>query len=207
MSYTAWSVTAGEVPTTSKWNIIGTNMAGFNDGTAIGTGAIVAASLGAAAVTSPAVAVGMAVQIVSTNYSAVATGTTIIPADDTIPQNTEGDQYMSQTITPKATTNRLRIEATIQGSHSASTSDLLAALFQDATSNALACDFQTFTLSTACLVLKLTHDMAAGTIAATTFKVRVGAAQSGTTTFNGQAGARRQGGVTLSNLTITEYKG
>lgn len=51
MAYAAWSVIAGEVPTTTKWNILGTNDAGFNDGTAIGAGAIVAASLASASVT------------------------------------------------------------------------------------------------------------------------------------------------------------
>lgn len=40
MAYTAWSVTAGEVPTSTKWNILGTNDAGFNDGTNIVAGAI-----------------------------------------------------------------------------------------------------------------------------------------------------------------------
>lgn len=45
MAYAVWSVTAGEVPTTTKWNILGTNDAGFNDGTAIAAGAIVTATL------------------------------------------------------------------------------------------------------------------------------------------------------------------
>lgn len=40
MSYGAWSVIAGEQPTTSKWNILGTNDSSFNDGTGIGSGAI-----------------------------------------------------------------------------------------------------------------------------------------------------------------------
>ncbi len=33
--YQAWSVIAGEQPTTSKWNILGTNDAAFNDGSGI----------------------------------------------------------------------------------------------------------------------------------------------------------------------------
>lgn len=32
MSYTSWSVVAGEKPTAAKWNIIGDNMAAFHDG-------------------------------------------------------------------------------------------------------------------------------------------------------------------------------
>lgn len=40
MAYQAWSVVFGEQPSASKWNILGTNDAGFNDGTAIGDNAI-----------------------------------------------------------------------------------------------------------------------------------------------------------------------
>jgi hypothetical protein len=35
MSYAAWSVIAGEQPTTSKWNILGTNDSSFNDGSGL----------------------------------------------------------------------------------------------------------------------------------------------------------------------------
>lgn len=40
MAYQVWSVVFGEQPSASKWNILGTNDAGFNDGTAIGDNAI-----------------------------------------------------------------------------------------------------------------------------------------------------------------------
>ena len=51
MAYSSWSVVAGEIPTASKWNILGTNDASFNDGTGIGTNAIAAASLATSAIT------------------------------------------------------------------------------------------------------------------------------------------------------------
>lgn len=35
MAYASWSVIAGEQPTTSKWNILGTNDSSFNDGSGI----------------------------------------------------------------------------------------------------------------------------------------------------------------------------
>lgn len=35
MAYASWSVVFGEQPTASKWNILGTNDASFNDGTGI----------------------------------------------------------------------------------------------------------------------------------------------------------------------------
>jgi len=45
--YTPWSVTAGEVPTTAKWNILGDNDASFNDGTGIADNAIIARHIAA----------------------------------------------------------------------------------------------------------------------------------------------------------------
>lgn len=40
MAYTFWSVVFGEQPSASKWNILGTNDAGFKDGSNIDAGAI-----------------------------------------------------------------------------------------------------------------------------------------------------------------------
>ena len=45
MAYQSWSVVFSEQPSTAKWNILGTNDASFNDGTGIGTGAILPSSL------------------------------------------------------------------------------------------------------------------------------------------------------------------
>lgn len=149
--------------------------------------------------------VGQAVQMVSVVSGAVATGTTLIPADDTIPQNTEGDQYLTLAITPKSTTNLLVIEANIFGSHSVTT-DIIAALFQDSTAGALAANATFQPTATGKVSLPLRHVMTAGTVSATTFKIRCGGGNAGTFTFNGQATARVFGGITLSSIVITEYK-
>lgn len=168
--------------------------------------AIPTATLQDSSVTSAKVATGFVVQIVSTNFSAVATGTTVIPTDDTIPQNTEGDQYMTQAITPKSTTNRLSIELTAVLSNSSAAADMIMALFQDSTAGALAATLQTFPTTTYQQNITLRHDMAAGTTSATTFKMRGGGSSAGTTTFNGQGAARKFGGITISNIRIIEYK-
>lgn len=148
---------------------------------------------------------GMAVQQVSTLSTAVATGTTVIPADDTIPQNTEGDEYMTRAITPKSTTNRLVIEVNVFASSSIAT-QIAVALFQDTTANALAATAQWQHQNGGMVNLKLTYEMAAGTTSSTTFKVRAGGHAAGTTTFNGTAGARLFGGITKSSIVIFEYK-
>lgn len=198
MAYAPWSVVFGEQPSASKWNILGTNDAGFNAGSAFAAGALGSDNA--------SLATGMVRQIVSTNSTAGATGTTTMPYDDTIPQITEGTEFMTQAITPKSTTNRLSIEATLL--LSASTTDhICVALFQDATANALAANTAYQATATGAVNLKVTHDMVAGTTSATTFRVRAGTNAAGTTTFNGQSAGRRFGGITVSNIKITEYKG
>jgi hypothetical protein len=148
---------------------------------------------------------GFCVQMVSTVTSAVATGTTLIPFDDTIPQITEGNEYMTLAITPKSTTNKLVIETVFLASSSVSNS-IICALFQDATANALATSMQFQSTATAITQVTMTHVMAAGTTSSTTFRVRGGQQSAGTMTFNGTAGVRRFGGVTLSSMVIKEYK-
>lgn len=161
----------------------------------------------AGAVENTAVMVGMPVQMVSVGYSASATGTTIIPNDDTIPQNTEGDEYMSLAVTPKSATNILVIEVNAFLSSANATQVMTAALFQDSTASALAAsasftDASTFVPKP----VSFTYRMVAGTTSATTFKVRAGSHQASTTTFNGGAGNRIFGAIPKSSIVITEYK-
>lgn len=146
---------------------------------------------------------GGVVQVVNTQTGAVATGTTLIPVDDTIPQSTEGDQYMTLAITPKATTNKLKIDVVFIASSTATGDFITAALFQDSTANALAAAFERNDTAGG-KTITFTHWMTAGTTSATTFKVRGGSNASGTTTFNGNGGNRRFGGVAASSITITE---
>ncbi len=143
-------------------------------------------------------------QVVSSESGAVATGATVIPLDDTIPQKTEGDQYMSLAITPASATSTLRIDVVIQVANSA-TNNMIAALFQDNANDALAAMVQNQPNVNGTTVLKFTHYMTSGTTSATTFKVRAGGGNAGTTTFNGASGARLFGGVMASSISITEY--
>lgn len=174
-------------------------------GLAVSLGTISTAGIANNAVDYTKVAAGAVVQVVSTGFSAVATGTTVIPSDDTIPQNTEGDQYMTQAITPKSATNGLVIEVVVHGSHSISTTTTIA-LFQDATANALAATSTFQTTGTGRNTTPLMHPMTAGTTSSTTFKIRVGGSGAGTFTLNGTTGARVYGGITGSSIKITEYK-
>ena len=83
---------------------------------------------------------GDTIQIQAVIDAVTATGGTSIPDDDTIPQNTEGDQFMSLAITPLSAVNLLFIAH--EGNYSPSVSNNYGiALFVDATANALAAQF------------------------------------------------------------------
>ncbi len=148
------------------------------------------------------------VQTVNTQTGAVATGATTLPRDDTIPQNTEGDEYMTLAITPTSATNKLKIEVTIYLSHSlGSSKHIQVALFQDSTANALAAVSEFLSgVANASKTISFTHYMTAGTAIGTTFKVRAGCDVGGTTTFNGHTSGRMFGGIAASSITIREIK-
>lgn len=150
---------------------------------------------------------GDIVQIVNYQTGALATGTTLLPFDDTIPQKTEGDEYMTLAITPTVSTNKLKIEVVWNGSSSAGANQRIAvALFQDDIDNALAASVLSHAGVGYMLNHRFNHYMVAGAESEITFKVRAGADGSGTTTFNGQTGARRFGGALISSITITEIQ-
>ncbi len=167
---------------------------------AVGTAGSVLTSGGVGV--APTMAFTGVVQAVHTANGASASGTTALPSDDTIPQITEGDEYMTVTITPKSTSNRLVIEAVVYGTDNAA-GHTIAALFQDSTAGALAAGQTTDGAVASMRVVVIRHEMAAGTTSATTFRLRAGSS-SGTFYFNGTA-TRRFGGVMSSSLRVTEY--
>jgi hypothetical protein len=147
---------------------------------------------------------GNILQVVSYQTGAVATGTTTIPLDDTIPQNTEGNEYMTLAIAPTNSSNKLLITVAAFLTHSVGGTWMIGALFQDSTANALAAftGFQQTATGANCVVFS--HYMTAGTTSSTTFKFRAGGQQVGTTSFNGQSAGRLFGGSAASSITITE---
>lgn len=147
---------------------------------------------------------GTIVQIVTTQSGAQAASSTTIPFDDTIPQNTEGQEILTRAITPDDAANMLQIDVTIFATSTA-TPWIIVALFQDSTANALAVAAAFVNLSTSGTTITFRHTMTAGTTSATTFKVRVGPSSAATVTINGQSGGRIFGGVAASSLTVTEY--
>lgn len=185
MAYASWSVVFGEQPSAAKWNILGSNDAHF--------ASYIERS-------------GFPIQGKSVGYTTSTSGTTIIPFDDTIPQNTEGTEFMSLAITPTATNSILVIEAFMWCSYSI-TQHLIGALFQDSNANALAVNSEYQATAGGANMVALRHTMTAGTTSSTTFKVRGGGNSAGTFYFNGFSTGRWFGATTKSSIVITEYKG
>jgi len=148
---------------------------------------------------------GKVVQVVNVQTGAVVTGSTVIPLDNTVPQITEGNEFMTLAITPTSATNKLLISVNccMANSHAAGNTSTVA-LFQDSTANAIAASTFSATGSHQRKTFSFEHYMTSGTASATTFKVRGGSNNAGTATLNGGAGVQDMGGVLSSSITITE---
>ena len=140
-------------------------------------------------------------QFLNTSSASTFNTTTVIPRDNTIPQNTEGNEILTLAITPKSASSTLVITFTGWGLVAAGVSTGCAALFQDTTADALSAMF----IRTGRSII-LRHIMTSGTTSSTTFKIRVGPDAAGSFYLNANAtGTRVMGGVSRVWLTIEEY--
>jgi GH24 family phage-related lysozyme (muramidase) len=147
---------------------------------------------------------GTIIQVVHVQDGVFASGSGIIPIDNTTPQNTEGTEFMSLAITPTSATNKLLINVEAILTVSASSSWINMALFQDSTVDAIASWSEYPTGAGAPGNATFTHYMTAGTTSATTFKFRAGKNAAGITYFNGNSGGGYLNGTYSSSMTIME---
>jgi hypothetical protein len=146
---------------------------------------------------------GDRVQILKTSTGAVATGTTVMPEDDTIPQITEGDEYMTVTLTPASIINILEMH--ILGMFACSVARrLISAIFQDTTAGALAVFSEEVNVGDNLTTIKAQFIRRADTVSSTVFRFRVGPHAAATLTLNGAAAARYFGGQAYSSFTVEE---
>ena len=109
------------------------------------------------------------IQEVRATFNTPQTCTTRIPFDNTIPQNTEGDEVITVTITPSNAASILRIEFNVWGGTQGS--NPVVALFQDAGTDAISVLANTLVTQG---FFNFIYYMTAGTTLATTFKIRMG---------------------------------
>jgi hypothetical protein len=154
-------------------------------------------------VSKAALPAGSVLQVVNYQIGTVMTGTTIIPRDDTIPQITEGTQFLSLAITPTSATSNLYFNIVLMGTSSIA-DWIVTALFKGATASAIASTTQYCVSATASAPGIFNYFMASGTTASTTFTVRAGPRAAATITINGNGGTQFLGGTCYSSITITE---
>jgi hypothetical protein len=149
---------------------------------------------------------GTVVQQTRTQTGAVATGTTTMPFDDTIPQSGEGIELMTApAITATSAANVRRSEITANLGHSVNSALLGVALFKDSEADALGVSMAfNFGTNGAGPATTFSHHAKFGSTSAQTMKCRAGSASAGTLTFNGIAGGRLFGGVMASSITVSE---
>ncbi|HXF89529.1 MAG TPA: hypothetical protein VNK48_14330 [Xanthobacteraceae bacterium] len=144
-------------------------------------------------------------------YTANASLSATIPLDDTIPQNTEGTEIVTASITPSSSSNRVRITFTAFGVGASNGEQYgIAALFRDSVANALHATMTPLRATGGgCTaidvggILAFSFEHAPATTSSITYKVRVGPNTS-TMRLNGKSSGRLFGGVAAATLVVEE---
>lgn len=135
-------------------------------------------------------------------YTANTNLTTAIPADDTIPQSTEGTQIMSSSVTPLFASSLIRCRVDVWGTMAGSIWTIwTTALFLNAGADAVAATAASSVGTQGNCVLS--YEYAPGSTSAQTLSVRAGPA-SGTLRLNGTGAVRLFGGVSACTLVVEE---
>lgn len=157
---------------------------------------------------------GSPVQSAYSETNAQTALTTIIPADNTIPQSNEGQLFLQASITPTSATNILEIEAIVYGSEGTNVAQaIIAALFQNTGVDAIA----SASISTNAAnnqhtgFITIRRRVTAGATTSQTFTVRVGVDSNPTAVqvMNTSVQGSTQftlGGTFYSSLRITEIR-
>lgn len=144
---------------------------------------------------------GSVIQVANYTTTAFATGSTFIPNDDSIPQITEGTQFLSLVFTPKKANSKLKIEV-VTHTASGGTDRTIIGIFKDGGVNAI-CAFDTISTANSLYSFNNMFFTDAVSTATATFTVRIGATAS-SINLNGESGSRRLGGALSTSITITE---
>jgi hypothetical protein len=149
---------------------------------------------------------GGVLQIATTSSTTHPDITTVIPADDTIPQKTEGDEILSLSFTPRSSSSSMLLIAHTFGALYASGAGCTMALFKDAAADAIAATHVAGADATA-QNLTLFHVESSTATSAITFAVRAGPASGSLQLLQTTGGTDFGGGVAFSSLWIVEYEG
>ena len=154
---------------------------------------------------------GCVLQVVQTLNNANTSGSVAIPNDNTIPQITEGAQYLTCTIVPKSAASNLLVQVILYTSETTNTQNNgAAAIFRDATASAIAVGALARPASVYLdggMPTVLSILTPSNSISSTTFTVRAGLDNAGSALVmntNADGVYPKWGGVYYSGITITE---
>jgi hypothetical protein len=139
----------------------------------------------------------------STSTSSIISCATVIPDDNTIPTNTEGNSILSASYSANATGSTIIIYVSVNTGTLNSSSNMMISVFTSKSSSAIAVGYVNFGSSVGnCTILVRYISPDTSTI---TYSVRCGGSV-GTTFLNGSnTGAARFNGTLTSRMFITEY--
>ena len=145
------------------------------------------------------------VQMAHDAYTTYSGLTTTIPADDSIPQDTEGTELCSVAITPTHASNLILLHGFIPV-RLGSTALAIGAIFEDGVANAKAVGYQNVPTSNFDVGVHVLGVVAAGSTSARTYKLRYGTGSSVSSYINGTQTAQLFGGINAARLIVTEVK-
>lgn len=141
--------------------------------------------------------------------SALTINSTALPWDDTIPQQTEGDEILTVSITPTSSSSVLVVEATCMGAIDGVERKMGMAIFRDSTASAISATALNASADSSVSDYAMSGSIktfvSAGSTSSTTFKLRVGNENGAGSSVNGYDSGRIYGGVANTSIFVTEY--
>lgn len=150
---------------------------------------------------------GKILQRVFVGYTGIGTTANNIPLDNTIPQNSEGKQFMSLSITPTDASNIILVNVQLlAGGNNSNTA--VSSLFLDSEVDSRQATSSTVpTAANWVTIMNYSYRMVAGTTSSITFKINAGLANAGILTFNGLGGGSYVfGDLPTSSIEIYELR-
>jgi hypothetical protein len=131
----------------------------------------------------------------------------VIPPDNTKPQNTEGNEVLTATITPSSATSKILIQAGIAGTLGNAAGTITIAFFRDNIADALASAWVSTSTGYG-LIMPLTYQDSPSSTSAITYKVRLGYPGTGAGMYVNRStfGNAVYNGTMTSWMTLTEIK-
>jgi len=188
-------------------NVTNAKLASDIDASKLTTGTLPIARVADAAVTAPKLQNGVTLQTVYAQTTSLIEVDGVIPADNTKPQNTEGDEVLTATITPSSATSKILVQALLTGTLGNAAGTITVALFKDSAASALAASWVSGSSGFA-LTIPFAYQDAPNTTSAVTYKIRLGYPGNGSGLYlnRGGLGAAIYNGSMTSSMTLTEIK-